>query len=221
MRRYEANIRAELSAADRPATGGHGWFTTTADNHTKHEVCAQDKTIISTAIAGWRQGPWAPGDPRWETIPCDIIHQPLPANCAQNVEPGADPITGVIPPWDPEPKVAVFADKVAPYTQIISRQDCLVAVRFLPPCMRTAPLLIHTRHATSTPFAPPRPRATSARSKGTARPRARSGRRDPNLRPTAGRARIRSAQENTTRVEIPRGAVPRLPRLQLRPRQGA
>ena len=123
MRQYEANIRAELSAADRPATGGHGWFTTTADNHTKHEVCAQDKTIISSAIAGWRQGPWAPGDPRWETIPCDIIHQPLPANCAQNVEPGADPITGVIPPWDPEPKVAVVADKVAPHTRIISRQN--------------------------------------------------------------------------------------------------
>jgi hypothetical protein len=34
MKAYETNIRSELSK--QPL---HGWFTTTADNHTKHEVC--------------------------------------------------------------------------------------------------------------------------------------------------------------------------------------
>lgn len=82
MKRYEHNIRAELSLQPE-----HGWFTTTADNHTKHEVCAQDKTIITAAMSGV----YPPGDDHWQSLPCDMLHQPLPANCAQNVEPGAPP----------------------------------------------------------------------------------------------------------------------------------
>jgi hypothetical protein len=72
--RYEHNVRAELSAGDRSTSsddggsGGHGWFTTTADNHSKHEVCAQDKTIIAHAVAK----AMPPASPKWETIPCDI-----------------------------------------------------------------------------------------------------------------------------------------------------
>jgi hypothetical protein len=90
MKQYEANIRSELSKQS-----SHGWFTTTADNHTKHEVCAQDKAIIAAALAG----SFPPADPQWDTIPCDIIHQPVaqPGRCAQNVEPGGKPKP------DPEP----------------------------------------------------------------------------------------------------------------------
>lgn len=94
MRAYEANIRAELQADDRSghsaATSKHGWFTSTADDHTKHEVCAQDKTIIGAATAG----DFPPGSGSWENLPCDILHlagwrpgSPL-KNCAPNVEPG-------------------------------------------------------------------------------------------------------------------------------------
>lgn len=90
MLRYEANIRAELGADDR-AGGQHGWFTTAADNHSKHEVAAQDKTIIASAMAARP----APGAPAWESLPCDIMHQPLPANCAADVEPGLPP--GYVP----------------------------------------------------------------------------------------------------------------------------
>ena len=86
MLRYEANIRAELSGGERAGAGAsHGWFTSTANNHTKHEVCAQDKTLISRALAG----DFAPGDARWQQLECDILHQPLPGGaCAANVEPG-------------------------------------------------------------------------------------------------------------------------------------
>jgi len=87
MLQYEANIRTELMSDDRSSSSGplkHGWFTSTADNHTKHEVCAQDKTIIAAAMAGR----FRPGSSSWQSIPCDILHQPLPANCPQNVEPG-------------------------------------------------------------------------------------------------------------------------------------
>ena len=88
MLRYEANIRAELAGGERAAggaAGGHGWFTSTANNHTKHEVCAQDKTLISKALAG----DLAPGAAGWQTLECDILHQPLPGgSCAANVEPG-------------------------------------------------------------------------------------------------------------------------------------
>mmetsp|Transcript_29982 Transcript_29982/g.89712 ORF Transcript_29982/g.89712 Transcript_29982/m.89712 type:complete len:450 (-) Transcript_29982:193-1542(-) len=90
MLRYEANIQAELMADDRSSTG-HGWFTSTADNHSKHEVAAQDKAIIRHALAA----ELAPGDPGWSSIPCDILHQPLPANCAPDVEDGLPP--GYIP----------------------------------------------------------------------------------------------------------------------------
>lgn len=83
MLEYESNIRSELMAADRNH-GNHGWFTSTATNHTKHEVCAQDKVIIASAMAGR----FGPGSIHWQVIPCDILHQPLPANCAANVEPG-------------------------------------------------------------------------------------------------------------------------------------
>jgi len=86
MKTYEANVRAELMADDRSAgRNAHGWFTTTADNHTKHEVCAQDKTIIATVMAA---GGFPPSSPRWDEVPCDMLHQELPANCPANVEPG-------------------------------------------------------------------------------------------------------------------------------------
>ena len=39
MLSYESNIRSELMASDR-SSGKHGWFTSAADNHSKHEVCA-------------------------------------------------------------------------------------------------------------------------------------------------------------------------------------
>lgn len=38
MLAYEASIRAELQTGERSGSGSHGWFTSTADNHTKHEV---------------------------------------------------------------------------------------------------------------------------------------------------------------------------------------
>lgn len=83
LSQYEAEIRAELMANDRHF-GGHGWFTCSADNHSKHEVCAQDKTIMQSALAGQ----WAPRASDWDRMDCDIMHQDLPANCAANVEPG-------------------------------------------------------------------------------------------------------------------------------------
>jgi hypothetical protein len=98
MLRYEADIRAELQAGGRgggaggaggAGTGtGHGWFTTTADDHTKHEVCAQDKRLIQQGI----QGSFPPGDSRWQSLECDIMHQEVPGGkCAANVEPGSAP----------------------------------------------------------------------------------------------------------------------------------
>lgn len=97
MLNYESNIRTELMSDDRKSASSagalkHGWFTSTADNHTKHEVCAQDKTIIATAMAGRYQ----PGDDKWQSIPCDIIHQALPAKCAQNVEPGLEELLALV-----------------------------------------------------------------------------------------------------------------------------
>lgn len=77
MKAYERNIRAELMADGRAAAKGHGWFTAAADNHSKHEVCDQDKAIIKAALAG----NFAPGEDGWETLPCDILHQVLPAHC--------------------------------------------------------------------------------------------------------------------------------------------
>eukprot|EP00933_Yihiella_yeosuensis_P035499 TRINITY_DN29055_c0_g1_i1.p1 TRINITY_DN29055_c0_g1~~TRINITY_DN29055_c0_g1_i1.p1 ORF type:complete len:277 (+),score=34.50 TRINITY_DN29055_c0_g1_i1:80-832(+) len=93
MRKYEADIRRELMAKNRHGHGraGSGWFTSTANLHQKHEVSAQDKTIIRAAL----QYRLEPGDDRWNNLPCDVLHQPLPLHqprpgdaCAINVEPG-------------------------------------------------------------------------------------------------------------------------------------
>ena len=81
MRRYEADIRAELAADGRKS----GWFTSTANEHHKHEVCAQDKTIIAAALAGR----FPPASGQWQQLECDILHQPAPGGtCAPNWEPG-------------------------------------------------------------------------------------------------------------------------------------
>ena len=93
VKRYEANVRAELVARERVGRK-HGWFTAVADNHTKHEVCAQDKTLITAAL----RANLAPGAAGWQRLPCDIIHQPLPANCAADVEPGLPGYEGTRPP---------------------------------------------------------------------------------------------------------------------------
>ncbi len=103
MLAYESNIRAELQVDDRTGGGAgaskHGWFTSTANDHTKHEVCAQDKTIISAAVAG----DFPPSSSSWEKLPCDILHlagwQPgsTLTNCAANIEPGN------VPPRPPSP----------------------------------------------------------------------------------------------------------------------
>eukprot|EP01079_Euglenida_sp_SAG-EU17-18_P001088 gene1088-2645_t len=87
---YESNIRTEL-AADGRASAGHGWFTAAADNHSKHEVCDQDKALIAASVAG----SFPPGAAGWQRLPCDIVHQPLPAGCAQNRDPGLPP--GYVP----------------------------------------------------------------------------------------------------------------------------
>ena len=87
LKAYESNIRAELTADGRAEVEGHGWFTATADNHSKHEVCDQDKAIITAALAGG----FKPGADGWDSLPCDILHQALPANCPQNRDPGLPP----------------------------------------------------------------------------------------------------------------------------------
>ena len=51
MLEYEANIRAELAGGERASGSAHGWFTCAANEHHKHEVSAQDKTIIAAALA--------------------------------------------------------------------------------------------------------------------------------------------------------------------------
>ena len=79
MLRYEANIRAELEAREEE----HGWFTTTANSHVKHEVAAQDKSLIEAALAGG----WAPAAREWDDMGCDILHTEG-KRCAPNVEPG-------------------------------------------------------------------------------------------------------------------------------------
>lgn len=94
MLQYEANVRAELLAQE----GKTGWFTSAAVNHSKHEVCAQGKTIMAAAV----KGAFARAAPAWQRIPCDIMHQELPANCAQNVDPGLAP--GYVPQCPDGPK---------------------------------------------------------------------------------------------------------------------
>ena len=98
MLEYEHNIRAELSSASdgRSKATSHGWFTTIAVNHSKHEVAAQEKrvmaAVLAAAAAAKEQGKGselAPGAPAWDQFPCDVMHQPLPGgDCAQDVEPG-------------------------------------------------------------------------------------------------------------------------------------
>eukprot|EP01052_Picozoa_sp_SAG31_P030026 SAG31_NODE_3043_length_4753_cov_3.006016_4_plen_829_part_00 len=113
MLAYEANIRAELAADDRADPSKHGWFTTTADNHSKHEVCAQDKTIMTAALAR----KFKPGDKGWEALPCDIMHQPLPGGtCAQNVDPG-------LPPGY-EPKIPTPEPKTEPGYTLLGFGGC-------------------------------------------------------------------------------------------------
>ena len=85
MRAYEANVRAELRAADRAGSeDAHGWFTTTASNHTKHEVCDRDKAIIETVMSA---GGYAPAASAWDDIPCDIIHGPQGSTCPADLPP--------------------------------------------------------------------------------------------------------------------------------------
>ena len=79
MLAYEHSIRTELSANGRAA----GWFTSTANAHVKHEVAAQDKTIIENAL----RGRWQPGSQSWNEIDCDILHGGG-SSCAADVEPG-------------------------------------------------------------------------------------------------------------------------------------
>eukprot|EP00756_Hemistasia_phaeocysticola_P051496 Hpha_TRINITY_DN26673_c0_g1::TRINITY_DN26673_c0_g1_i1::g.86127::m.86127 len=96
MLSYEAHVRNELLGGDRSA-GEQGWFTSVATNHSKHEVAAQDKTVIHNAVQHMLHTP--PASPDWERIPCDVMHQALPANCAQNVDPGlgGDPYVPMCP----------------------------------------------------------------------------------------------------------------------------
>eukprot|EP00911_Craspedida_sp_UC1_P001938 UC1_evm2s1491 len=118
MLAYEHNIRTELLAQQQQQQGkavasrdnvtniiSHGWFTSTANNHTKHEVGPQDKAIIRAALlaasAAVADGPSSatttnsssipPGSPAWDDFPCDILHQSLPAHCPVDVEPGLPP----------------------------------------------------------------------------------------------------------------------------------
>jgi len=85
MLAYEADIRAELMAEDRaPGRLRHGWFTTTANTHVKHEVSAQDKAIIAAAMAGR----YRPGSDQWQLLPCDILHRQETGDCLPDVEPG-------------------------------------------------------------------------------------------------------------------------------------
>ena len=66
MLAYESNVRAELGARAE-----HGYFTTTASNHTHHEVAPVDKAIWA---AGMRAAQLPPGDPGWDALQCDIMH---------------------------------------------------------------------------------------------------------------------------------------------------
>lgn len=54
-------------------------------NHSKHEVDAQSKTLIRNAMQLLRT---PAGSLAWDQLPCDVMHQALPANCEPNVEPG-------------------------------------------------------------------------------------------------------------------------------------
>ena len=84
MLAYESNVRAELGARAE-----HGYFTTTASNHTHHEVAPVDKAIWA---AGMRAAQLPPGDPGWDALQCDIMHN---AEGACSVRP---PTGGAPPP---------------------------------------------------------------------------------------------------------------------------
>jgi hypothetical protein len=72
--------------------------TAAADNHSKHEVCDQDKAIISASLAGH----FKPGAAGWDALPCDMLHQALPAHCTQNRDPGLPPgWPAACWPWGP------------------------------------------------------------------------------------------------------------------------
>ena len=61
----------------------------------RHEVDAQSKTVIRHAMQMLSA---KPGDPAWQQLNCDVMHQQLPANCAADVEPGlAGGVDGYVP----------------------------------------------------------------------------------------------------------------------------
>jgi len=96
MLQYESNVRNELERDGRSTTG-HGWFTSTANAHVKHEVSAQDKTIMAAVLKG---AELSPGSSGWDRIPCDILHQPTGGHCAPDVEPGCRNAT--LDPMNPQ-----------------------------------------------------------------------------------------------------------------------
>ena len=53
-----------------------------------------------------------PGNPAWQQIPCDVMHQQLPANCDADVEPGLPGGVGGYVPTCPGPVVKGRATKV-------------------------------------------------------------------------------------------------------------
>ena len=78
MLQYERNVRAELQADDRAASAhGHGWFTCTAVNHSKHEVSDQGKTVMAAVMAMVEEGKAQAAAPEWGSIPCDVRVRPL------------------------------------------------------------------------------------------------------------------------------------------------
>ena len=58
-----------------------------ANDHIRHEVCAQDKTIIQTGLSFYNQA-LKPGDNAWNNIMCDILHGNSNVSCAVDIEPG-------------------------------------------------------------------------------------------------------------------------------------
>jgi hypothetical protein len=86
MLRYEANIRSELEGDSSRAGGLHGYFTVIANDHIRHEVSAQDKTIMKIGLSYYNKGV-KPGDVAWDNITCDILHG-SGGSCAVDVEPG-------------------------------------------------------------------------------------------------------------------------------------
>ena len=86
MLAYECNVRAELGGSDRSSANSHGWFTTTATNHTKHEICHKDKRIIATVL---NAGGWPASALEWQQLPCDILHGNGGTTCPEHYPPAA------------------------------------------------------------------------------------------------------------------------------------